>query len=192
MATDRVVGAGSTQGNARGSGYDRAADDWYREPSWVVDALLKVETFDDVVWDPACGSGTIPKAVIASGGKAIGSDIADRGYGRPNSDFFAFRGPCSRHIISNPPYDVLQKWVQHSLALTSGKVAVIARIAFLNGQARRPWFLSTPLAQVWVCSRRPSMPPGASDAPAKGGSVDYAWFVWDHAHKGVPRLGWLP
>jgi hypothetical protein len=48
-----------TKGNARGSGYVRASDDFYREPRWAVDALLDVERFDGIVWDPACGSGNI-------------------------------------------------------------------------------------------------------------------------------------
>ena len=75
--------------------------------------------------------------------------------------------------------------------MASGKVAVLARLALLEGIKRRELFRSTPLARVWVSSRRVSMPPGGSDIEAKGGSIAYAWFVWDHAHTGSPVVGWL-
>jgi hypothetical protein len=24
------------------------------------------------------------------------------------------------------------------------------------------------------------------------GMMAFAWFVWDHAHRGAPTIGWLP
>lgn len=174
----------------RASGYDRAAEDWYVEPASVVDALLDVERFDGVSLDPACGGGNVPRQFHARGLACFGSDITDRGYGLVNTDFFD-RGEEYDNIVSNPPYGIIERFIDHALALTTGKVAILARLAFLEGQKRRPMFLNTPLARVWVSSRRVSMPPGGRDVPAKGGSIAYAWFVWDHSHTGQPALGWL-
>jgi hypothetical protein len=175
----------------RASGYDRAAEDYYVEPAWAVELLLDREHFPTGVWDPCCGSGTIPKACLARKIPALGSDIADRPYGAGGMDFFAFKPSTARSIVSNPPYDVLQEFIDHALAVSTGKVAVIARLAFLASMKRKNWFESGSLARLWTMSRRPSMPPGGTNVPAKGGSIDYAWFVWDRAHVGAPELGWI-
>ena len=175
----------------RASGYARATDDWYAEPAWCVDLLLDREPFASSVWDPCAGSGNIPQRCLARGITAIGSDIADRGYGCAGLDFFSVEMVTPTSIVSNPPYDVLQEFIDHALKISTGKVAVIARIAFLASVRRKVWFESGPLARVWVMSRRPSMPPGGTDVPAKGGSVDYAWFVFDRTVIGPPTFGWL-
>jgi hypothetical protein len=174
----------------RNSGYDRAASDYYIEPRWVVNALLDVEPLTGHCWDPSCGSGNIPLALRARGISCWGSDIADRGFGTTGLNFFdaADKADC---IITNPPYSVIQAYVARALSLTTHKVAILARLALLEGMKRRSFLMSTPLARVWVSSRRVSMPPGGTDIEAKGGSIAYAWFVWDHAHSGPPTVGWL-
>lgn len=175
----------------RASGYDRADYDWYVEPRWLVDALLDVEQFEGLCWDPACGGGNIPEAIIARGGRCFGSDISNRGYGATGVDFFRGPGDRAHHIVSNPPYGVIEPWIERALSLTTGKVAILARLALLGGQ-KRTFFARTPLARVWVSSRRASMPPGGTDVPATGGAIAYAWFVWEHGHVGAPTIGWLP
>ncbi len=175
----------------RASGYVRVEHDFYREPAWAIDLLLDRESFGECVWDPCAGSGNIPERCLARGISAIGSDIADRGYGCGNLDFFTVEQLTPISIVSNPPYDVLREFVDHALKISTGKVAVIARLAFLASVKRKAWFESRPLARLWVMSRRPSIPPGNVDVPAKGGSIDYGWFVFEHEHAGAPTIGWL-
>ena len=180
----------------RASGYARADADWYVEPAWVVDALFAVERFEGVIFDTACGGGRIPERAKAAGYEAVGMDIADRGYGM-RGDFLLFERADGDesivNIVTNPPYSLTEQFVRHALSITTGKVAIITRLAFLESQVRRDGlFREHPPARVWVCSKRPSMPPGGTDVPAKGGSVAYAWFVWDRSYKGATTLGWLP
>jgi len=177
----------------RASGYDRVSDDYYTEPRWVVDALLDAEPIgiDASVWDPCAGGGNIPKTLAARGIESFGSDIADRGYGQ-RFDFFT-RGPepeCDI-IISNPPYGCMEPFVRHALRLATDRVIVLARLAFLEGVSREALFRDTPFARVWVSRRRVSMPPGGTDIKPKGGSVAFAWFVFDHSHVGAPTIGWI-
>lgn len=61
----------------------RAANDWYIEPAEAVEALLRVERFSGLSWDPACGIGTIPNVMEAAGFDVGGSDIVDRSGKRP-------------------------------------------------------------------------------------------------------------
>lgn len=175
----------------RASGYAYAEHGFYQEPSWLVDALLDVEDFSAGVWDPCCGEGTIPKACQARGIHAVGSDVCDRGYGWQQDFFENTHSPADCHILSNPDYSKMREFVDHALTFTRGKVCVLARLAFLESQARRPWFIASPLARVWVSSRRPSMPPGGKGIVAKGGSIAFAWFVFQHGHIGAPTIGWL-
>lgn len=200
-ATNSAALACGGRGNPRSSGYDRAAEDWYREPPWLVDALLDVEHFDGAVLDPACGGGTIPSCCLSRGIPAYGADIVDRGW--EVADFFDQSQPWD-NIITNPPFNRAQEFVEHALSLARRKVAIVQRLAFLEGQKRRRLFETTPLARVWVSSRRACMPPGAGwgdgqrdqwgalrTQEGRGGAIAYAWFVWDKAHQGPPSLGWL-
>ncbi len=175
----------------KASGYARAKNDYYCEAPWSVDALLAVEyPFMGRVIDPCCGSGNIPIQLRAAGVDAAGSDLIDRGYGRGGVDFFTHGTPCDS-IVSNPPYNRAQEFVETALGLTTDRVCVLLRLAFLEGQKRRSWHMDTPLARVWVSSRRMSMPPGGTDIPATGGTIAYAWLVYEHDHTGQPQLGWF-
>lgn len=184
----------ASRGAPRSSGYDRHVRDFYVEPRWSIDALLDAEKFVGTILDPACGGGNIPKACRDRGYYAVGSDIEDRGFGTI-TDFFQ-SADLPANIICNPPYGIIQPWIERCLEVTAtqgnGKVAILARLAFLEGRKRGAWFPTTPLARVWVHSSRVSMPPGDSQSPAAGGSVAFAWFVWEHGHVGVPSVGWLP
>jgi len=175
----------------RASGYSRAASDWYVEPRSCINALLDVETFAGQSWDPSCGGGNIPLAMQARGLNCWGSDIADRGFGTTGLSFFDAEDRADS-IVSNPPYGVIEDYIDRALSLTDCKVAILARLAFLEGQARRQKFTQWPLARVWVSSKRLSMPPGGTDVKAAGGTTAYAWFVFEHGHSGAPAIGWLP
>ena len=175
----------------RASGYDRVASDWYVEPAWTVNALLDVESFTGKSWDPSCGGGNIPRVMQARGLYCVGSDIADRGFGTTDLSFFDAEWIVN-NIVTNPPYGIIESYIERALRLTTHKVAILARLAFLEGIKRRAFFKSTPLARVWVSSRRISMPPGGTDIEAKGGAIAYAWFVWEHGHAGRPEVDWLP
>jgi hypothetical protein len=174
----------------RASGYERVVSDWYCEPRWLIDVLLDVEPLQGQSWDPSCGGGNIPMAMRARGLSCWGSDIADRGFGTTGIDFFK-SADTADNIVTNPPYGVIEPYIRRALARTKGKVCILARLALLEGMKRKEMFRTTPLARVWVSSRRASMPPGGSGIEAKGGAIAYGWFVWEHGHKGSATVGWL-
>lgn len=173
-----------------GSGYEREDDDWYIEPEWLIDALLSRVEFHGPIYDPCAGRGTIPLVCRARGLQADGSDIRDRGFGQAGIDFMCDQTPRF-NLISNPPFGIMRAWIDHALEVTYGKVAVVSRLAFLEGQARKPWFESLPLRYVLVSSRRASMPPGNSDIKADGSKVAMCWLVFQRGWSGEPTLGWV-
>jgi hypothetical protein len=152
--------------------------------------LLDVEALEGHSWDPSCGGGNIPMALRDRGLSCWGSDIADRGFGTTGLNFFE-AADTADNIITNPPYGVIEPFIRRALLHTTSKVCVLARLALLEGIKRQEMFRTTPLARVWVSSRRASMPPGGSNIEAKGGAIAYGWFVWDHKHSGPATVGWV-
>ena len=171
----------------------------YVEPEWCSQRLLDVEPFDQTIWDSCCGWGRIPKAATAVGYRAIGSDIVDRGAADKagitfhRADFLRdppiVQPPFS--IVGNPPFDLLQEFVERALGLGARKVAFIWRLQRL---AAARWLRDTPLARIHLMNPRPSMPPGhhiESGGFVGGDSHDYAWLVFERGHNGKPELHWL-
>lgn len=177
--------------------YKRHSLDFYIEPSWTVDLLLNVEQILGSVWDPACGSGTIVKTCLARGIDAVGSDIADRGFGGVQdflADGYDFINVST--IICNPPYGLAEAFIRRSLTVAADKVAMLVQSKFPYSQRRHALFTNYPPARLYFLSTRPSMPPGekllAGTVEAKGGKLDYCWMVWDRQHQVAPTLTrWL-
>lgn len=120
----------------------------------------------------------------------MASDLYDRGYGETELDFLTTNRTVD-HIITNPPYKLAQPFVEHALSCATGKVAMLLKLNFLEGQARHKFFKRTPLKAVYVFSRRISFDKG--DEPGKGnGLLAYAWYVWEHGYTGRPWIEWIP
>ena len=187
--------ASRSAGNPRGSGYRRADFDYYVEPISATRALLSVERFEGTIYDPACGSGNILAACRQAGFVAYGSDIVDRGSGQPfGVDYLS--GPLYEekpdNIICNPPFGLSLDFAKRALHDAKHKVAFIQRLCWLEGQKRAAFMETSPLARVYVFRNRICMPPGEKkDLPAKGGFIAYAWFIWEHGHRGPATVHWV-
>jgi hypothetical protein len=176
-----------TGNSVHGKRFTRPGDDFYPTPPEAVEALLRCEDFDGPIWEPACGDGAISKILIARGHEVHSSDKVDRGYGEV-ADFLETKREA-RHIATNPPYNQAEAFIEHALKCATGKVAMLLRLAFLEGQERYEKWMRWPLKTVWVFSKRISMYP---DKHQTGhGLYPYAWFLWDHSHYGPPEIGWI-
>lgn len=182
----------------------RAANDWYSDPPEATEALLRVERFAGLSWDPACGAGTIPTMMHAAGLDAMGTDIVDRGFRNPGqvprfhlADFLKTTPPAPRidNIVSNPPFNLAREFIDCALVMASHKVAMLLPLTFLEGAKRAAWLETTPLARVHVFSWRISMPPGelltAGKVKPEGGKKAFAWFVFERGWKGPPQVRFL-
>jgi hypothetical protein len=179
--------------------FENNPDQWYVEEPWADDAIFKVFPFRAAIYDPCCGGGNIPKAAEKAGFTAIASDIADRGYGEPGIDFFELNAIPHVDIVTNPPYNVLERFIDHALEITDDKarVAVFTRLSFLGSVTRFPAFTARwPTSWVLICSKRVNCLPGANlEAGQKpgGGAIDYCWIIFDKSLPGghIPRMGFL-
>jgi len=166
----------------------RWPSDWYVEPPDCVESLFDAVAFGGPIYDPACGGGTIPKVARARGYEADGSDLVYRGFGCGGVDFLRDHS-VRENIVTNPPYRLAEDFARHALGVTRRSVALVTRISFLNGQKRAlSLYEKHPPSLVLVLSARPSMPPGGTDIPARGGTADYVWIVWNQDYEGPTVL----
>ena len=169
---------------------DRWPNDWYIETPASVHALFDTVEFYGAIHDPACGAGNIPTIARLRGFMATGSDLVYRGFGSGDVNFLS-DNTRRINIVTNPPYKIAEGFAAHAISVAERKVAVVVRISFLAGQKRRvSLFERHPSSVVVVLSTRPSMPPGGTDIPAKGGTADYCWIVWDSNHDGPTEIRW--
>jgi predicted RNA methylase len=111
---------------------------------------------------------------------------------RAKNDFYPTWIPRAPNIVTNPPFGLAREFVDKALELTTGKVAMFLRLAFLESQERGEWLPTTPLARVYIMSRRVPMQRGRiSEAGDGHGVIAFAWFVWEHGHVGPPTLHFL-
>lgn len=170
--------------------------DFYATPPEAVHALLAIEDKwlpQGTIWEPACGDGAISSVLASAGRNVISTDIVDRGYpgARVMSIFDADHRFTFPAVITNPPFKLAREFVDAALT-HAPYVAMLLRLAFLEGGARRTWFARTPLARVHVASRRlPMMHRDGWTGPKAGSAVCHAWFVWDKRHEGRPVVQWF-
>ena len=172
----------------------------YVEAAWCARRLFEVEKFSRVIYDPACGWGTITTAARAAGYDEVwGSDIVDRrrhqlGEYFVKEDFLTrqrwhFHGPFS--IVCNPPFDHVREFCERAPEIGADKVAMIMLVRRLNAEH---WLRRLPLRTVYLLSPRPSMPPGAWIAAGNkpgGGTQDFCWLIIEAGYRGSPQIRWL-
>jgi hypothetical protein len=171
---------------------DLEGPDFFPTPEWATYALIDNEPFEGSIWEPACGDGAMVRVLETTGNQVDASDLYDRGYGQPGIDFLK----ASRlvdNIITNPPYNAAEGFVQAGIAQSRRKMALLLRLAFLEGGNRqRTIFATTPPARVWVFSERITFYPAGAIRRGSG-TTAYAWFVWDKQATGTTtELKWLP
>jgi hypothetical protein len=177
-----------------GTAVDREArekDDFYPTPPEGTEALLRVEKFSGPIWEPACGDGAISRVLIGAGYDVTSTDLVAREYGESRVDFLMEYKARAPNIVTNPPFKMVSPFIRKALDLSTGKVAMLLRLACLEGSGRGEIFESTPIARVLVFKKRLQFKrPGWEDTGA-GGMLPFAWFIWEHGYVGKPTLGWI-
>lgn len=181
----------------------RPDSDFYETPDVAVESLLRVEAFEDTIWEPACGAGAISRVLEANYYAVASSDLYDHGFGETGLDFFddavqhRFVKLGCRSIVTNPPFsDALDfaeagvSWIRRENV--HGRMALLCRLAWLESQKRRPFFDATPPSRVWVFSKRlPMMHRPGWNGNRSTSTIAFAWYVWDAKVPKHTELHWL-
>jgi hypothetical protein len=180
----------SIVGSSRKNG-EREKDDFYPTPSWVVEELLKRETFIGNIWECACGEGDISEVLKKNGYQVYSSDLVDRGYGDGNIDFLE-QDQLFSNIITNPPYKKALEFVLASKKQSTNKIAMFLKTVFLESEKRRTMFEDKefPLKTVYQFSKRVTLYKNGVKMK-NSGMIAYAWYVWEKGYCGKPTIEWI-
>ena len=132
---------------------DRIKDDYYATPQESTFKLLEVEDFKGNILEPCCGEGHISEVLKQEGYKVFSNDLIDRGYGELHKDFLTEDFEIYDNIITNPPFKYAKEFIEKSLKVTTGKVAMFCKIQLLEGVSRYEMFQDTPLKQCMYLLR---------------------------------------
>ncbi|MGO4337825.1 hypothetical protein AB4037_23190 [Labrys sp. KB_33_2] len=184
--------------STRASGFARVEHEHYPTPAWVIDALAEHLPLEgDLIWEPACGTGQMARALEAQGARVIATDVHDHGYSRmvDEVDFLSWEGDRISAavaqaegkvaIVTNPPYGLqgrlavafIKAGLRHLNTMGSGYLALLLQVDFDSGKTRSQFFRDCPLfdAKITLTRRIEWFKP----APGKAGpSQNHAWFIW--------------
>ena len=187
FASSADVRRNMASSNIIGSGNKRSLFDFYSTPPRAIDELFAHEDFTGNVWECACGNGSMAQAISAHGFDVISSDLRNTGFGEGGVNFLS-RTLQVDNIITNPSFALAEKFVLHSLKCARKKVAMLLKLAWLEGDRRYKLFMSTPLSKVIVFSKRLTLHREAVATSA--GMMAFAWFVWEHGNNKNPEIAW--
>lgn len=174
---------------------ERQSEDYYATEPKAAEYLLELETFNNSIWECACGEGHLSKVFEKAGYKVYSSDIVNRGYGE-QLDFLKATGQYKIDIVTNPPYKYATEFVEHALEIVEDgcKVAMFLKLQFLEGKKRKELFKKYPPKTVYVSSSRLLCAKnGEFEKMRQGGgsAVAYSWFVWEKGYKGDTKIRWF-
>lgn len=185
-----ILGASSHSDN------ERAESDYYATEPKAVEELLKVEKFDSVIWECACGGGHISEVLKQHGYDVFSTDITNRGYKGQNTecDFLKIQTHWHGDIITNPPYKYAKEFVEKALSLIGdgSKVAMLLRIQFLEGAKRGKLLDEYPPKRVYVARKRLTCAKNGDPKIFNASSATcYAWFVWEKGYNGKTTIDYI-
>lgn len=173
--------------------------DDFPTPPWATRALgewlrpLSCERLDvSTCREPAANRGHMVAPLREYFRSVEAADVHDYGAGFPVRDYLF--GPLPEPVdwtITNPPFRLAEQLIERALATSRVGVAVIVRVAFLEGVGRyQRLFAETPPSDVLQFSERVVMHKGRL-APEGSTATAYAWLVWLKGCEDTTRLRWI-
>jgi hypothetical protein len=169
----------------RVSDYERRDRDLYETPEWVTKAIIPFIPANAKIWEPACASGQMAKALNAT----YASDLVTN-YGVPGVDFLKTGLPEGiTAIITNPPYNREgEKFIRHGIELLKDVpksfMAMLLPIDFDSGKTRRDMFADCDMfaGKIVLTSRIIWF-----EAEGASPTTNHAWYFWNRDHIGFAR-----
>lgn len=174
---------------------ERQKEDYYATDPKAIELLLDLEDFSDrPIWEPCCGQGHLSKVMEDRGLTTISTDLIDRGFGKGGINFLeTTKTNLNYHIITNPPYNLAQAFIEHSLEILNKgcKIAMFLPLRYLETKGRRKLFDKYPPKTVYVSSGRINCAKNGDFINETNSAVSYAWYIWEIDWYGEPTLKWF-
>lgn len=164
---------------------EREINDFYATPPVEVKNILQHEELMGTVLEPCCGMGHMCLGIKESGfkGKIIATDLVDRNFGEGTFDFLEENYPYTKDIgtiIINPPFKLIEEFVNKSLSIATDKVIVFARNQFAEGAKRyENIFRDNPPTRIYQYVDRVACAKDGDFNKALSSNMAFGWFVWD-------------
>jgi hypothetical protein len=170
----------------------REKNDYYATPPKAVEQLLDLESFQNNIWECACGEGHISKMLIDKGYNVRSSDLIDRGFG-DTYNFLDTNGAVHCDIITNPPFSKATEFLEKAMEILfdGNKLVMLLRIQFLEGVKRGELYKKYPPKKVYVASRNMRCAKNGDFENATGNASTYCWFVWEKGFNGKTEIDWF-
>jgi hypothetical protein len=188
----------------RKSDYERRPADLYETPEWVTNVLGEhIDLSGAKVWEPACGSGKMVRALEALGASVFASDLLDQGFAKMAGQFDFVNDDVRAlpdrfdHIVSNCPYgpngSLAVAFIERGLELLplGGFLALLLQADFDSAGGRRHLFRDCAqfVGRIVLNKRilwfEPPPPKPGEKKPA-GPSQNHAWFLWHRSRVKSP------
>ena len=125
---------------------EKAENDFYATDPKTVDLFMERALNDGLlqdmqnqkIWKCACGNGNIAEVLKSYFPESTiqATDLVDRGYGIGNVDFLKSTS-TAQMIITNPPFSLMNDFIQQGLKLTEKYLLFFAKIQTLEGIERK-------------------------------------------------------
>ena len=173
--------------------------DWYSTDINTLKALLQRLVMDNIhlskkVLEPCCGNGIISEELIKTNHTVGSYDLYDRGYGNVGQDFFkTLKIPNKTDILTNPPYEIAQKFIRHALnILHNNRMCILLlKTQFLEDSDNKEFFESYPPKYIYMFNERQSCYINGDLTKKVGGPSRYAWFIWEKGYSGDSIIRWI-
>lgn len=158
---------------------------------WLISKNIPIDTMS--VREPAANRGHMTKPLSEYFNTVEGSDIHDYGYGFPVKNFVTEEDFSEVDFtITNPPFILAKDFVEKALRTSKVGVAVIVRLAFIEGKDRYnnlfkekpPTYLLQHVERVGMC--KGTIKKDLATATA------YCWLVWLKDQEGEEtKVNWI-
>lgn len=99
------------------------------------------------------------------------------------------------NIITNPPFNIAQEFIERGLQLANDKVIMFAKIQLLEGNKRKEMFDNAPLKYIYVFSKRVNPLRNGEELDENGkqwaSTMCFAWFVFEKGYEDEPIIRWI-
>lgn len=175
----------------------REENDFYATDPFAIkisENFFKEIKLNNKLWEPACGTGHLSRALEEIGYEVYSTDLISRGYGA-QMDFLQSEQKWDGDIITNPPFKIASDFIRKSMKLlnSGNKAVMFLKIQFLETPKRAKLFKECGLKTVAVFSERICCAMNGDfdkyfkkdiTGRYKGGTQLYAWFVFEKDYKG--------
>ena len=173
--------------------FDRQNYDYYATDPIAMKLLLDNETFNNKIWECACGEKHLTSILEKKGYSVRSSDLINR----CNNEIFDFLSIENQEwngdIITNPPYAYAKEFIEKSLQIIpeGNKVAMFLKLTFLEGKARKSLFVHFPPKILYVSSSRIQCAMNGDFEKYSSSAIAYGWYVWEKGFNGNTIIKWI-